>query len=75
MVSYRKFSKEQKREVVEDALSGQLSKAAICRKHSISYSLLQHWTEAFEHGRLNNEPTTEAGLQEKIEKLERMVGR
>lgn len=75
MGTYRKFSKEQKREVVENALNGQQSKSAVCRKYEISYSLLQQWIKAYEYGRLDNEPTTEAGHREKIEKLEQMVGR
>ncbi|OGS19837.1 MAG: hypothetical protein A2252_04910 [Elusimicrobia bacterium RIFOXYA2_FULL_39_19] len=72
---YRKFSKEQKQEAATEALSGQTSKTAVARKYGISYSLLLKWIEAYEHGRLNNEPTTEAGFHDKIEKLERMVGR
>lgn len=75
MGTYRKFSKEQKRAIVEEALSGQRSKAAVSREHGISCSLLQKWVEAYEYGRLDNEPTTEAGQREKIEKLEQMVGR
>lgn len=75
MGPYRKFSKEQKRHVVEEALSGQTSKAAVSRKHQISYSLLDKWIAAYEHGRFDNESTTEAGHSEKIEKLEQMVGR
>jgi transposase len=72
---YRKHSTEKKRSVVEETLNGQLSKAAICRNHGISYSLLDKWIHAYENGLLNNEPTTDAGQQVKIEKLEQMVGR
>lgn len=75
MVKYRKFSNEQKCEVVEQALSGQSSKAAVCRKYNISNNLLDKWITAYEHGRLDNEPTTDAGQREKIDKLEQMVGR
>lgn len=75
MSTYRKFTKEQKREAATEALSGHLSKAAVCRKHAIAYSLLDKWITDYEHGRLDNEPTTEAGQHEKIEKLEQMVGR
>ena len=75
MGPYRKFSKELKRHVVEEALSGQTSKAAVSRRHQIAYSLLDKWINAYEHGRLDNEPATEAGHSEKIEKLEQMIGR
>jgi transposase len=75
MSFYRKHSNEHKRAVVEEILNGQLSKTAVCRKHELSYSLLQEWVQAYQAGRLDSEPTTEAGHREKIEKLEQMVGR
>ena len=75
MKPYRTFSKEQKREAVEETLAGQTSKAAVARKYSISHSLLLKWIEAYEYGRLDNEPTSEAGQQAKIERLEQMIGR
>ena len=75
MVTYRKHSKEQKQEAAQEALSGQLSKAAVARKYGISSSLLIKWIDAYERGHLNNEPTTEAGFREKIEKLQQMIGR
>jgi transposase len=75
MGPYRKFSKEQKRQVAEEALSGQTSKIAVARKHQIAYSLLDKWINAYKHGRLDNEPSCETGYREKIEKLEQMVGR
>jgi transposase-like protein len=75
MVEYRKFSNEQKRQVAEEALSGEMSKSAVARKHQISYSLLDKWINAYKNGRLDNEPTCEAGYREKIEKLEQMIGR
>lgn len=75
MVTYRKYSKEQKQEAAQEALSGQSSKAAIARKYGICYALLLKWIDAYERGRLNNEPTTDAGYREKIEKLQQMIGK
>ncbi len=75
MGTYRKFSSEKKREIVEAALNGEQSKSAVCRKYEICFSQLQYWIDEYEHGRLDNEPTTEAGQYEKIARLEQMVGR
>ena len=70
----RFFSKEFKREVVEELLSGTFSPGAICRKYSIAYQLLRQWQHDYSMGKLNNEPTTETGYKAKIEQLERMFG-
>lgn len=75
MVKYRKLSNAQKRDVVQQAINGDVSKSSVCRKYNISYTLLAKWVKAYENGRLDNEPTTEAGKLEKIEKLEQMIGR
>ena len=72
---YRRFSKEQKLHIVEEALSGEMSKTAVARKHMISPTLLSQWIDAHESGRFNNTPVNEAGYQEKIARLEQMVGR
>jgi len=71
----RRFSKEQKLQIVEEALSGEMSKTAVARKHMISPTVLSRWIYAHECGRLDNTPHNEAGLLEKIAKLEQMVGR
>jgi len=71
----RRFPKEQKLHIVEEALSGEMSKTAVARKHMIAPTVLSRWIDAYEHGRLNNTPVNEAGFQEKIAKLEQMVGR
>ena len=49
--------------------------AQICRRYNISSSLLYHWKRQYSRGRFNNEPTEEAALKDRIEKLERLVGR
>jgi transposase len=70
----RTFTKEFKRQVVEEILSGTTTTAAICRQYSIAYPVVARWKKDYAMGRLDNEPTTEAGYQEKIAKLERKVG-
>jgi len=75
MRNQRTFSLEFKRQLVEELLSGVSSAAQICRRHSIAKGLLYHWKEQYARGKFNNEPTEEAALKDRIEKLERLVGR
>jgi hypothetical protein len=37
--------------------------------------VLYHWKKQYEQGKFNNEPTGEAALRDRVEKLERLVGR
>jgi transposase-like protein len=71
----RSFSLEFKRQVVEEMLSGQSRPAQICRRYEISSSLLYHWKRQYGRGKFNNEPTGEAALRDRVEKLERLVGK
>jgi transposase len=75
MRNQRSFSLEFKKEVVQELLSGESSPAQLCRRHNISSSLLYHWKKQYSRGRLDNEPTAEGALKDRIEKLERLVGR
>jgi len=75
MRNQRTFSVEFKRQVVEELLSGESHPAQLCRRHNISSSLLYHWKTQYARGKFNNEPIAEAALQDRIEKLERLVGR
>jgi len=75
MRNQRSFSLEFKRQVVEELLSGESRPAQLCRRYSISSSVLYHWKKQYSRGKLNNEPTEEAALKDRIEKLERLVGR
>ena len=70
----RTFTKEFKRQIACEILSGTRTTAAICRQYSIAYPVVARWKKDYAMGRLDNEPTTEAGYQEKIAKLERKVG-
>jgi transposase len=74
MRNQRTFSQDFKRQVVEELLSGESRPAQLCRRHNISSSLLYHWKKQYSRGKFNNEPTAEAALQDRIEKLERLVG-
>ena len=75
MRSQRNFSLEFKQRVVEEFLSGESRPAQLCRRYSISSSVLYHWKRQYSGGKFNNEPTEEAALKDRIEKLERLVGR
>jgi len=75
MRNQRNFSLEFKRQIVEEMLSGESRPAQLCRRHNISPSLLYHWKKQYCRGKFNNEPTAEAALTDRIEKLERLVGR
>ena len=75
MRNQRSFSLEFKRQVVEELLIGESTPAQLCRRRSISSSLLYHWKKQYSRGRFDNEPTAEGALKDRIEKLERLVGR
>ena len=75
MRNQRRFSLEFKRQVVEELLSGESRPAQLCRRYNISSSILYHWKRQYSRGKFNNEPTEEGALRDRIEKLERLVGR
>jgi transposase len=75
MRNQRTFSQEFKRQVVEELLSEESRPAQLCRRHNISSSLLYHWKRQYSRGKFNNEPSEEGALKDRIEKLERLVGK
>jgi len=75
MRSQRSFSLEFKRRVVEELMSGESRPAQLCRRYNITSSVLYYWKRQYSRGKFNNEPTEEGALQDRIEKLERLVGR
>jgi len=75
MANQRSFSFEFKRQVVQELLTGESRPAQLCRRYNISSSLLYHWKRQFARGKFDNEPTAEAALKDRVEKLERLVGK
>ena len=75
MRNQRSFSLEFKRQAVEELLSGESRPAQLCRRYNITSSVLYHWKKQYSRGKFNNEPTEEGALQDRIEKLERLVGK
>jgi len=75
MRNQRSFSVEFKRQVIQELLSEESHPAQLCRRHNISSSLLYYWKRQYGRGKFNNEPTEEAALKDRVEKLERLVGK
>jgi transposase len=78
--SYRKFSAQQKTELVLASLRGPKTIAQLCREHDISESLLRKWRERFLAAgaeRLSGkaERTEADELRRQIGRLERTLGR
>lgn len=69
----RNFTKSFKRQVVEEAQSGG-TLAEILREHEISSSVYYKWEEAYQRGKLDNEPSSQGALLNQIAELERKVG-
>lgn len=75
MRNQRSFSVEFKRQVIQELLSEESRPAQLCRRYNISTGLLYHWKKQYSWGKFNNEPTEEAALKDRVEKLERLVGK
>ena len=75
MRNQRSFSLDFKRQVIEELFSGESGPAQLCRRHNITSSLLYHWKKQYSRGKFNNEPTAEGALRDRVEKLERLVGK
>ena len=75
MRNQRSYSLEFKRRVVEELMSGDSRPVQLCRRYNITASLLYHWKKPYSRGRFNNEPTEEGALKDRVEKLERLVGK
>ena len=74
MKARRKFDVEFKRKAVEEGRSGVLSVAQAMRQYELASNLVYRWMDDYDHRRLNNEPTAEGSLENKIAELECKVG-
>jgi transposase len=76
---YRKFTAEQKLEIVVASLRGDRSVAEQCREHDIAESLLRKWREQAGGGdgafRVGQERTLQVEQRRRIAQLERALGR
>jgi transposase len=78
--TYRKFSAQQKSELVLASLRGQKTIAELCREHEISETLLRRWREQFlaagaERLQGKAERTELDELRGQVRRLERALGR
>ena len=78
--TYRKFSAQQKSELVLASLRGQKTIAELCREHEISETLLRRWREQFlavgaERLSGKAERTELDELRGQVRRLERALGR
>ena len=77
---YRKFTAQQKTEIVLASLRGPKTMAELCREHDIADSLLRKWREQFlaagaERLSGKTERTEADDLRRQIARLERALGR
>jgi transposase len=77
---YRKFSAQQKTEIVLASLRGPKTMTELCREHDIADSLLRKWREQFlaagvERLQGRTERTESDELRRQIARLERALGR
>jgi transposase len=75
MKPQRRFSREFKRQVVEELLSGVSTPAQLMRRHEVSSGLLSHWKRQYAKGGFDNPPNQEAALEERVRHLEQLVGK
>ena len=77
---YRKFTAQQKTEIVLASLRGPKTISELCREHDIADSLLRKWREQFlaagaERLQGKTERTESDELRRQIARLERALGR
>ncbi|GAJ09905.1 unnamed protein product [marine sediment metagenome] len=71
----RKYSKEQKKEIVQRALSGE-SILKLGKEHNISPDLISRWKRQYLDGELSGNTNQEVKkLQTQLAKLEQMIGK
>ena len=75
MPKSRRFTKEFKRQVVQEMLSSRSSGAELCRRYNIASGQLYQWKYQYARGKLNNRSSTDAEMADRIAKLEQMVGK
>ena len=69
------FSKDFKKEVVEQIISGGTNTVAASRKYSIAYPVITRWQKEYSKGNLDNTPTLNESWEEKVNQLEQMIGK
>lgn len=70
----RRFTKEFKKQVVEEVQSGLIKPAEAFRKYEINSTTFYQWKAQYELGKLDNESSERGALLNRIAELERKVG-
>ena len=74
-IKKRKYSKEQKEEIVQRALSGERV-LTLGKEHNLSPGLINRWKRQYLDGELSNNTNQEVKkLQTQVGKLEQMIGK
>ena len=74
-IKKRKYSKEQKEEIVQRALSGERS-LVLEKEHNLSPGLINRWKRQYLDGELSNNANQEVKkLETQVAKLEQMIGK
>ena len=74
-IKKRKYSKEQKEEIVQRALSGERI-LTLGKEHNISPGLINRWKRQYLDGELSNNNDQEVKkLETQVAKLEQMIGK
>jgi transposase len=75
--SRRYFSPSFKRQVVLELLTGETTLAALARRYDASSHLLIQWRQAYQTGRLDDQPLPQDlhALEARNRELERLVGK
>ena len=74
MKNRRRFNLDQKKQIVEDLLSGAAPLAQLCQRHNVAAGQVQVWRRQYEQGLFSPEAREVTALQDHIQRLERKVG-
>jgi transposase len=75
MARRRRFSAAFKRQVVEEVLCGASTQAQVCRRYELCATVVRTWKEQYAQGRLADPEGVCESQEQRIQELERMVGR
>ena len=75
MARRRRFSAAFKRQVVEELLAGGATAAQLCRRYELCPSVIRNWKQQYAKGGLAEPEQVSQSQQQRIQELERMVGK
>jgi transposase len=75
IIRLRRFTQDFKRSTVEQLLSETTIPAKLYQRYNISSGQLYSWKRHYADGKLNPEPSREAGLEARVRELEGLLGK